>query len=142
MRSRADGASRANWIPTVVFLLGSLGMIGTLLITDITQTGFNSGKTQIKATGQALAVGAPVEAIDGTVVGKVSGISRDSQGHIHRIRIATAAPLGLGERTISVRDSAFTVIGNVVKMRLTLAEVNALPIVMTEDGAAASMSAF
>ena len=83
-----------------------------------------------------------MQAIDGTVVGKVSGISRDPHGHIHRVRIVTAAPLGLGERTISVRDSAFTVIGNVVRMRLTLTEVNALSTVMTEDGAAASMSAF
>ena len=141
MRSRADSASSSSWIPTVV-LLGSLAIISIMLITDITQTGFNSGKTHIKAAGQALAVGAPVQAIDGTVVGKVSRISRDPNGHIHRIRIATAAPLGLGERTISVRDSAFTVIGNVVKMRLTLTEVNALPTVMTEDGAAASMSAF
>ena len=124
--------AKSKMSPT--FVLAAASFIGIALMTGITAF---SSKASIEAAGEALTVGAPVQASDDTIVGRVSGISRDPHGHIHRIRIATAAPLGLGERTITVRDSLFTVVGGVVKMRLTVAEVNALPTVMTEDAAAA-----
>ena len=70
------------------------------------------------------------------------GLTFSAETNEPLLKAQTAMPLGLGERTISVRESAFTVVGNAVKMQLTAAQVNALPTVMTEDGAAASMSAF
>jgi hypothetical protein len=94
------------------------------------------------ASSPSLTIGAQVRAVDSAPVGQVSGISRTATGHIHRIRIATEAPLGFGSRTVTVREDAFKVEGNSVHLRLTVSEVNALPTVMTEDGAAASMGPF
>ena len=94
-------------------------------------------KAAISQDERNLAVGAPVRAAEGAIVGAVSGISRTGGGHIERIRVTTISPAGSGQRIVSLRSTTFTVDGNAVQLSLTVAEVNALPGVMTSDGAAA-----
>jgi hypothetical protein len=102
--------------------------------------------TTVTALGPAEAaptIGAPVQAVDGTPVGRVTGISRDQKGRVHRIRIATGTPLGFGERTITVGKEVFvTHDDRVVRLHLTVQQVSELPTIMTEDGAAARMIEF
>ena len=94
-------------------------------------------KAALSQDERDLAVGAPVRAAEGAIVGAVSGISRTGGGHIERIRVTTISPAGSGQRIVSLRSTTFTVEGNAVQLSLTVAEVNALPGVMTSDGAAA-----
>jgi hypothetical protein len=93
-------------------------------------------KAEVSQSERSLAVGSSVLAADGTKVGSVSGISRGVHGHIERIRVITASPLGLGERSVSIRDTGFSVEGSTVHLSLSVAEVNSLPSAMTTDGAA------
>jgi hypothetical protein len=99
-------------------------------------------KAEVSQLERSLAVGARVLTADRTEVGTVSGISRGLNGHMERIRVTTASPLGLGERSVSIRDTAFSVEGSTVLLRLSVAEVNALPGAMTSDGAAGFMGPF
>jgi hypothetical protein len=90
-------------------------------------------KAEIGSHG--LAVGTPVLAVDGTLVGHVSGLSRDSRGDVERIRVAGPTPMGLGQRTLIIRNTYFKVEEHSVQLNLTVAEVNAMPRAMTEDEA-------
>ena len=99
-------------------------------------------KAEVSQSERSLAVGASVLAADGSKVGSVSGISRRGDGHIERIRVITASPLGLGERTVSLSHTAFSVEGSTVRLSLSAAQVNLLPGVMITDGAAGSMAPF
>jgi len=85
------------------------------------------------ANERAPSVGAQVLAENGAPVGRVSGYIRDAKGHVYRIRIMTSAPLGFGERMITVREDAFFMQGDAVRLRLTVPEVNALPTIMNSD---------
>jgi hypothetical protein len=85
------------------------------------------------ANERAPSIGARVLAENGAPVGSVSGFIRDAKGHVYRIRIMTSAPLGFGERMITVREGAFFMEGDAVRLRLTVPEVNALPTIMTSD---------
>jgi hypothetical protein len=97
---------------------------------------------EVSQSERALAVGASVLAADGSKVGLVSGISRRGDGHVERIRVSTASPLGLGERTVSIPHTAFSVEGSSVRLSLSVAQVNLLPTVMMTDGAAGLMVPF
>lgn len=99
-------------------------------------------KAAVSQSERSLAVGASVLASDRTNVGTVSGISRRLSGHIERIRVTTASPLGLGARTIIIRDTAFSVENGTVVLSLSVAQVEALPGAMTTDGAAGFMGPF
>jgi hypothetical protein len=91
---------------------------------------------QVSQSERSLSVGARVFAVDGTAIGAVAGISRGDDGHVERIRVRTASLPALGARTVVIRDTAFSVKGTVVRLNLSVAEVKALPGIMTTDGAA------
>ena len=93
-------------------------------------------KAEMSHAERSLSVGASVVATDGSKVGSVSGISRNVDGHIERIRVITAAQLGFGERTVIIRHTAFTIEESRVRLRLSAAEVNSLPGAMESDDAA------
>ena len=99
-------------------------------------------KAEVSLSERSLAVGANVLASDRTKVGTVSGISRRLSGHIERIRMTTASPLGLGARTIIIRDTTFSVENGTVVLNLSVAQVEALPGAMSTDGAAGFMGPF
>ena len=99
-------------------------------------------KAEVSQSERSLAVGASVLAADGSKVGSLSGISRRDDGHIERIRVITASLLGLGERTVSLPHTAFSVEGSTVRLSLSVAQVNSLPGVMMTDGAAGFMGPF
>ena len=94
-------------------------------------------KAAVSQDERNLAVGAPVRSAEGIIVGAVSGISRTAAGPIERIRVTTISPAGSELRIVSLRSTTFTVDGDAVQLSLTVAEVNALPGLMTSDGAAA-----
>jgi hypothetical protein len=131
--------------------IGTL-LIGTLVLIAFGYALFGNGtlrtmpspvmKAEVSQSGRALAVGASVLASDRTKVGTVSGISRVLDGHIERIRVTTASPLGFGARTIVIRDAAFSVEGDTVILSLSVAQVESLPGAMTTDGAAGFMGPF
>jgi hypothetical protein len=91
-------------------------------------------KSETGETERAL-LGTPVVAADGTQVGAVVGVSRSSTGHIERIRVITSL-FEAHARIFIVRQGAFIVDENSVRLALSVGEVKALPRVMIEDGSA------
>ena len=131
---------RGRTIGTIVVGLAILVSLAALFFAE--RLGWRTMPHPVKKAALSqdernLAVGAPVRTAEGAIVGAVSGISRAGGGHIERIRVTTISPAGSGQRIVSLRSTTFTVEGNAVQLSLTVAEVNALPGVMTSDGAAA-----
>jgi hypothetical protein len=129
---------RGRTIGTIVVGLAILVSLAALFFPE--QLGWRTmphpvKKAAISQDERNLAVGASVRTAEGITVGAVSGISRAEGGHIERIRVTTVSPAG--QRIVSLRSATFTIDGNAVQLNLTLAEVNALPAVMTNDRAAA-----
>jgi hypothetical protein len=87
---------------------------------------------QMTESARSLRVGAPVFAGNGTRVGVVSGISREPDGRIERLRVTTESSLGL-EPIIIVRGTSLTIDGSGVRLALPVAELNRLPGVMLKD---------
>ena len=131
--------------------------IGTLLIGTIVLTSFAYAligdralrtlpmsvmKADASQSERSITMGDTVLAADRTKVGTVSGISRGLNGHVERIRVVTASPPGIGERTVSIRDNSFSIDGNVVLLSLSVAQVGSLPGAMITDGAAGFMGPF
>jgi hypothetical protein len=94
-------------------------------------------KVEVVSAKRALSVGDPVQAIDGTLVGRVSGLSRDPRGHVERIRVAETT-LGPGQRIFIIYDRYFLLGDGVVQLKLSVADLSAMPQAMTEDNAAGS----
>ena len=92
-------------------------------------------KSETGETERALLLGTPVVAADGTQVGAVVGVSRSSTGHIERIRVITSL-FEAHARIFIVRQGAFIVDANSVRLALTVGEIKALPRVMIDDGSA------
>src|SRR5262245_18851020 len=88
------------------------------------------------AAERALSLGTTVLARDGTVVGKVSGLSRDARGHVERIRVTGPIPMGLGQRILIIQNVHFRVEEQAVRLSLSIAELEKMPRAMTEDIAA------
>ena len=61
-------------------------------------------KVESASAERLLSLGTAVLAADGTVVGKVSGLSRDSRGHVERIRVDGPMPMGFGQRHYAVAN--------------------------------------
>ena len=92
-------------------------------------------KAEVGRTERALRLGAPVVASDGTQVGAVAGISRSSTGNIERIRVLTSISEPHA-RMFIIRQGAFMIDQNGVRLALSVGEVKALPSIMTDDGGA------
>ena len=93
-------------------------------------------KAEVALAEHSLAVGTAVLAVDGTVLGTVSGLSRNPSGHVDRIRVTSSMP---SEQVILIiRDKYFSVIDQAVQLKITIAELEAMPQAMTEDKAAGS----
>jgi hypothetical protein len=95
-------------------------------------------KLEVASSKRALSVGDPVLAADGTLVGTVSGLSRDPRGHVERIRVTETTQMGSGQRILIIRDGHFSVGASAVQLKLGVAELDAIPQAMTEDNAAGS----
>jgi len=95
-------------------------------------------KAEVVSAKRALSVGDPVQAVDGTLVGRVSGLSRDPRGHVERIRVAETTPMGPGQRIFIIYDRYFLLRDGVVRLKLSVADFSAMPQAMTEDSAAGS----
>jgi hypothetical protein len=126
-------------LAAIIVMLAFASVGAVVLLPHLFLDGGKQPKAGLSAAERDLAVGLPVRAQDGTVVGYVTGYSKSTAGRVERIRFRTAAPLGLGERIVIVKDGAFSVEIGVVQLRLSAREVFALPSIMMEDGAAATM---
>jgi hypothetical protein len=93
-------------------------------------------KAESTLAERLLTVGTTVLAVDGTVVGTVSSLSRNSSGHVERIRVASS--IGAKQTILIIRDAYFSVTGQAVRLKLTIAELDAMPRAMMEDKAAGS----
>lgn len=80
-----------------------------------------------RAVEPAALIGVAVYSADGQEVGTVSAVTVESNGDIGEIRLTTASPLGLGERTVTITQGNFVVLDGAVVLDLSAAEVNALP---------------
>jgi hypothetical protein len=80
-----------------------------------------------RAPSAADLIGVAVFSPDGTPVGTVSAVSVGADDQISEIRLTTASPLGLGERTVAIRQESFIVLDGAVVIDLSAAEVDALP---------------
>jgi hypothetical protein len=90
-------------------------------------------KAQINPAEQTLSIGAPVLTDEGTVVGTVSGISRDARGHVERIRVTETTYGGFGPRVLIIRDRFFVPREGAIQLKLSMGELDAMPTAMTED---------
>jgi hypothetical protein len=93
---------------------------------------------EVVSAKRSLSVGDPVHAADGTLVGRVSGMSRDPHGHVERIRITETTQMGSDRRIFIIYDRYFLLGDGIVQLKLSVAELNAMPQAMTEDSAAGS----
>jgi sporulation protein YlmC with PRC-barrel domain len=86
------------------------------------------GKVDLEAAEAAAGlIGAPVFAIDGTEVGNVADVLFDDEGRPRRLRLDTAAHLGLGTRRVELPQGAFTALRGKVVLELPAEAVQALP---------------
>jgi len=104
-------------------------------------------QVELASSKRALSVGDPVHAVDGTLVGRVSGLSRDPRGHVERIRVTETTQMGSGQmgsgqmagrRILIIHDRYFLLGDGVVQLKLSVTELDAMPQAMTEDSAAGS----
>ena len=99
-------------------------------------------KADSAPAGRSLTVGTAALAMDGTVIGKVSGLSRDPRGHVGRIRVTPSVLIDSAQTPLIIRSTYFSVTEHAVQLKLTVAELDALPRAMTEDKAAGSPRLF
>ena len=99
-------------------------------------------KADIAPADSLVTVGTAVLAVDGTFVGKVSGLSRDPRGHVGRIRVTPSVLIDSAQTPLIIRHTYFRVTEHAVQLKLTVAELDAMPRAMTEDRAAGSPRLF
>jgi hypothetical protein len=86
------------------------------------------GNGNLQATEMAAElIGAPVFAADGPEVGTVVDVSFDDDGQPQRLRMRTAAHLGLGERMIDVPKDAFITLRGAAVLEVPADLVQELP---------------
>ena len=73
-------------------------------------------------------IGASVYSAEGSEVGTVAAVTVGQDGHINEIRFTTSSRLGLGERTVTVRQDSFIALQGAVVLDMSAEEVDALPV--------------
>jgi hypothetical protein len=76
---------------------------------------------------EAELVGASVYAAGGIEVGEVSAVTVGEDGQIAEIRVTTAYPLGLGQRTVALRRGSFMALRGAVVLDMSAQEFQSLP---------------
>ena len=71
-------------------------------------------------------VGVSVFAKEGTEVGEVSAVTVGVDGQIQEVRVTTALPLGLGQRTVIVERGSFMALCGAVMLELSTQEFDSL----------------
>jgi hypothetical protein len=78
-------------------------------------------------------LGAPVFAVDGVLIGHVGDISYDEEDQPKRLRMTSAATLGLGSRMLDVPAGLFTVLRGAVVVDLPAEAVQTLPELVEQE---------
>ena len=82
-------------------------------------------------------IGASVYSAEGSEVGTVAAVTVGQDGHINEIRFTTPSRLGLGARTVAVRQDSFVAMEGAVVLDMSAEEVDALPVQTALRGTAA-----
>jgi hypothetical protein len=133
---------RGRTIGAFIIGAGVLLLLANALLVRWPVEGLPSNEGRVASAERLLFVGTAVLAVDGTIVGKVSGLSRDPSGHVERIRVTGSIPMDSDQTTLIIRDTFFSVTEHAVQLKLSLAELHAMPRAMTEDKAAVSPRLF
>jgi hypothetical protein len=100
------------------------------------------GPTSLNAQGansDLRIIGLPVLAADGIKIGQVADVSKNTDGHIDRIRVLTGSVLGFGERVVEIPQPAFRIRdSNVLLSDFTAEMVAQLPSAASENDGPAS----
>jgi hypothetical protein len=107
--------------------LGPVALIAGLVIGFCGFLAFAENGYGERAVEPAALIGSAAYSADGQEVGTVSAVTVESNGDIREIRLTTASPMGLGERTVAISQGGFVVLDGAVVLDLSAAEVNALP---------------
>ena len=108
-------------------IFGALVIVGGLLVGFFGFMALAQTPGNRAPPSAADLIGVSVFSPDGTPVGTVSAVSVGADQQISEIRLTTASPLGLGERTVAIRQESFIVLDGAVVIDLSAAEVDALP---------------
>jgi sporulation protein YlmC with PRC-barrel domain len=73
-------------------------------------------------------IGASVYSTEGSDVGTVAAVTVGQDGHINEIRFTTSSRLGIGERTVAVKQDSFIALEGAVVLDMSAEEVDALPV--------------
>jgi hypothetical protein len=92
-------------------------------------------KAEISPAERAILVGVPVVTNEGALVGTVSGLSRDTRGHVERIRVTETSHAHQGPRVLIIRDRYFVPMEGAIQLKISMGELDAMPTAMTEDRA-------
>src|SRR5262245_53093800 len=112
------------------------GVVAALLVLASAAQAQMSDKVNLEAAEMvAELIGAPVFAADGSEIGEVADISFDEEGRPQRLRMKTAAILGIGERTLDIPDGAFIALRGAVVLDFPTEAVRSLPDAARRDGA-------
>jgi hypothetical protein len=92
-------------------------------------------RAEISPAERAISAGADAFTSDGALIGRVSGLSRDAQGHVERIRVTYTTQTGSGHSILIIGNTDFLFVEGAVRLNLSVAELGATPEAMTEDKA-------
>ena len=107
--------------------LGRVAIVAGLVIGFCGFLAFADNGYGERAVEPVALIGSAAYSADGQEVGTVSAVTVESNGDIREIRLTTASPMGLGERTVAISQGGFLVLDGAVVLDLSAAEVNALP---------------
>ncbi len=85
----------------------------------------------------AALIGVNVFSAEGTEVGTVAAVTVGQDGKINEIRFTTSAQLGLGERTVAVRQDGFIALNGAAVLDLYAEDIGGLPVQTALRGTAA-----
>jgi hypothetical protein len=123
---RPEKVQRSRIVGALAIFAGIL--IGFFGFFAVAQTPWAQEMPGTQDAPAAALIGVGAFSIEGAEVGKVSAVSVGRDGRISEIRITTAARLGLGERTVAVKQDDFIALTGAVVVDLFADEVDALPV--------------
>ena len=106
--------------------------MGLAMSTTNAQTPGKVDAEVVELAAQLL--GAPV-LVESKEVGKLADISTGDDGRIDRIRISTAAKLGLGVRIVEIRAGSYRILRGAVVLDLPADALDNLPTAVTQEDA-------
>ena len=117
-------AGLARVVVALVALLGSGALVAA-------QT---PGKVDLEVAELAAElIGAPVFSADGQEIGVLADLSMREEERVDRIRVSTAAALGLGSRVVEIPEGAFLLLRGAVVLDIPAESIDVLPSAIAQE---------